>query len=91
MGSIMKVLVFGTTPPCRKCMQAEREARQAAEQFPAGVVVVEKHDALSEYGQRYGVNITPTIVINGRKVAAGKLLSQQELVEAIRKEMGVSP
>ncbi|MFZ5650454.1 MAG: thioredoxin family protein [Bacillota bacterium] len=84
----VKIMVFGTTPACARCLQAEKEARSAAERFPPGRVVVEKHNALSETGRKYGINITPTVLIMGRKVAAGRVLSEAELVELIRKEMG---
>lgn len=89
MESKVKILVFGTNPPCAKCQQAEREARLAAERFPAGQVVVEKHNALSEMGQKYGIAVTPTIIVNDKKVATGKVLTKDELVEIVKKEIGV--
>ncbi|MGB9802853.1 thioredoxin family protein [Desulfofundulus sp.] len=89
MGNRVKILVFGTSPPCQKCLQAEREARQAAAQFPQGEVTVEKHDALSELGQKYGVMLTPTVVVNGKTVAVGRVLKESELMEIIQKEAGV--
>ncbi|NHM26672.1 thioredoxin family protein [Desulfofundulus sp. TPOSR] len=88
MGNRVSILVFGTSPPCQKCLRAEKEARQAAAQFPPGEVTVEKQDAFSETGQKYGVMITPAVVINGRMVAAGRLLTEPELVELIKKERG---
>ncbi|MFZ5632559.1 MAG: thioredoxin family protein [Bacillota bacterium] len=88
MADSVKILVFGTTPACARCLQAEKEARRAAERFPPDRVIVEKHDALSEMGQRYGVLITPTVIVAGKKIAAGKVLSEGELVEIIKKEIG---
>lgn len=88
MGKRVNILIFGTTPPCQKCLQAEKEARQAAARFPPGEVAVEKQDALSETGRKYGIVITPAVVMNGRVVSAGRLLKEPELVELIRKEMG---
>lgn len=83
----VKVLVFGTTPPCARCLEAERIARQAAENFPSGCVVVEKHDALSQAGRHFQIAVTPTIVVNEKKVAVGKVPSEAELVEIIGKEL----
>ncbi|OAT86134.1 aquaporin [Desulfotomaculum copahuensis] len=83
----VKVLVFGTTPPCARCRQAETEARQAANEFPAGQVTVEKLDALSPPGRQYGVAVTPAILVNGRQVAAGRVLKRMELAEIIRREL----
>lgn len=87
MADIVEILVFGATPACSRCLQAEKEARSAAERFPPGSVVVKKHNALSETGRKYGVNITPTVLVMGKKLAAGKVLSEAELVEIIRNEM----
>ncbi len=83
----VKVLVFGTTPPCARCKKAEEEAQRAAEKFSPGQVTVEKHDALSETGQKYEIMLTPTVVVNDKKVAVGKVLSEEELVEIIRQEV----
>lgn len=87
--SNVRILVFGTQPPCARCQQAEREAQLAAEKFPPGRVTVEKHDALSELGQKYGVMLTPTVMINGKTVAVGRVLKESELVEIIKEEAGV--
>lgn len=89
MEEVIKVLVFGATPACARCLLAEREARQAAGRFPPGRVVVEKHDALSEVGRQHGVNITPTVLLMGKKVAAGRVIGEADLVEIIKKEAGV--
>ncbi|MEW6423223.1 MAG: thioredoxin family protein [Bacillota bacterium] len=88
MTDCVRVLVFGTTPPCARCRQAEEQARRAAEKFPAGQVLVEKHDALSELGQKYGIMMTPTVLINDKKVSVGKVLNESELAEIIEKELG---
>lgn len=82
----VKVLVIGTTPPCARCIEAERIARQAAENFPPGCVVVEKHDAWSGVGRRFQVAVTPTIV-NEKKVMVGKVPSEAELMEILGKEL----
>lgn len=85
----VKILIFGNTPPCAKCLQAEKEARQAASQFSSDHVTVQKHDAFSVIGQRYSVNMTPTTIVNDKKVSVGKVLKEAVLVEIIRNELGV--
>ncbi|MCL6558553.1 MAG: MIP family channel protein [Firmicutes bacterium] len=87
MVNVVRVLVFGTTPPCARCKQAEKEARLAAEKFPPGRVIVEKHDALGELGRKYQVMMTPTIIIAEKTAAVGKILNESELVELIGKEV----
>ena len=83
---MIKVKVFGTNPPCAKCMEAEKRAKNVAERFN-GQVKVEKLDALSKEGDKYSVMLTPTIVIDDKVVSVGKLLTENELEKAIEKEI----
>ena len=83
---MIQVKIFGTTPPCARCKEMETRANKVAARYP-GRVEVTKFDALSEEGDRYAVMLTPTLVINDRVVAAGKLLSEEEIEEYITKEM----
>jgi len=53
--------------------------------FPAGEVEVKKYGAISSEGQRYGVLLTPTVIINEKVVAAGRGLSEKDLEKYIRK------
>lgn len=84
---MIKVKVFGTNPPCAKCMETEKRAKNAAEKFQ-GKVEVEKFDAMSKEGDKYSVMLTPTVVINEKVIAVGKLLSEADFEKAIKKEMG---
>jgi protein-disulfide isomerase len=83
---MIQVKIFGTTPPCARCKEMERRAKEAAAGYPDRVEVA-KFDALSEEGDRYGVMLTPTVVINDRVVAVGKLLSEEEIAKYIAKEL----
>jgi glycerol uptake facilitator protein len=83
----IKVLVFGTTPPCAGCLQAEIEAQRAAQRFPAGQVIVEKHDAFSVIGKENQVSVTPTIIVAGRKVAVGKALSEDQIAKIVTAQL----
>jgi thiol-disulfide isomerase/thioredoxin len=83
---MIQVKVFGTTPPCAKCKEMERRAQNAAARYPGKVEVI-KFDALSAEGDKYTVMSTPTVVINDRVVAIGKLLSEEELENIFKKEL----
>lgn len=86
---MVKVKIFGTTPPCAKCKEMEKRAHNVAARFSD--VEVAKLDALSEEGDRYGIMSTPTIVVNDKVVAIGKLVTEEELEKIINKEMeGIS-
>jgi thiol-disulfide isomerase/thioredoxin len=83
---MVKIKVFGSTPPCAKCKEVEKRAKKVAEKFP-GQVEVAKVDAISDEGRKYNVMFTPTVVINDKVVAAGKVVSEGDLEKAIKKEM----
>ncbi len=83
---MIKVKVFGSTPPCAKCKEVEKRARKVAERY-SGRVEVAKLDAISEEGREYGVMFTPTVVINDKIVASGEVISEGELEKAIKNEL----
>ncbi len=59
-----------------------------AKKFPAGDVEVKKYEAISPEGKKYGILLTPTVVINDKVVAAGRGLSEKDLEKAIQKAIG---
>lgn len=46
---------------------------------------VKKYEAISPEGQKYGVLLTPTVIINEKVVAAGRGLSEKDIEKYIRK------
>ena len=87
---MVKIKVFGTTPPCARCKEMERRSQNVTARFPVDVGVA-RYDALSEEGDRYGIMSTPTIVVNDKVVSIGKLITEEELEKIIKKEMeGIS-
>lgn len=83
---MIRVKIFGSTPPCAKCKEVERRANNVAEKY-AGKVEVAKFDAFSAEGAKYGIMLTPTVVINDTVVAVGEVISEDELAKAIKKEL----
>ena len=83
---MIKVKVFGSTPPCAKCKEVEKRATKVAERYPSQVEVA-KFDAVSGEGHKYGVMFTPTVVINDKILAAGEVISEGELEKAVKKEL----
>ena len=83
---MVKVKVFGSTPPCAKCKEVEKRANKVAGKYP-GQVEVSKLDAISDEGQKYNVFFTPTVVINDKVVSSGEVISESELEKAVKEEM----
>ena len=80
------VKVFGSDPPCAKCKVAYDTAKKVSERIGEGVVV-EKHGALSEEGDKYGIMMTPTVVVDGEVVVVGKVPTEKKLEEIIRSKV----
>lgn len=79
--------VFHSTPPCAKCKEVEKIATKVAERYPDQVEVA-KLPAISDEGRKYSIMLTPSVVINNKVVATGKIVSEAELEKAIKKELG---
>jgi hypothetical protein len=83
---MLQIKVFGTTPPCANCKRAEREARKAAEEFPGQVEVVHL-DALGPEAQRYGLMVTPGVVLGEEVAASGRVIPAPKLIPMIEKAL----
>jgi len=84
---MIEVKVFGTTPPCAKCKEVTKRATKVAERYP-GKIGVTHFDALSAEGDKYGILMTPTIVINEKVVSIGKVPSEDDIEKMIVREIG---
>lgn len=84
---MIEIKVFGTTPPCAKCKEVTKRANKVAEKYP-GKISVTHFDALSAEGDKYGILLTPTVVINEKVTSIGKVPSKDDIEKMIKKEMG---
>ena len=77
----MKIKVLGTGCPKCKKLYAEAEKALAASGVVADLEKVEKIDEI----MKYGVMMTPALVVDGKVKTVGKVLSPAE-IEAMIKE-----
>ncbi len=77
---------FGTVMHCSRCVHAERLVRRVAAEF-GPQVLVSKHGILSAEARRYGVLMTPSIVINDEVVSLGRAPSEQHLRQLIERHL----
>ncbi|MEG0265905.1 MAG: thioredoxin family protein [Erysipelotrichaceae bacterium] len=77
--SRFKVLGSG----CNKCNQLEKGLREAMDMFG----LEDEIEHVTSYAQiaAYGVMSTPALVIDGKVVACGKVLSTNEIVAILKK------
>ena len=75
----VKVLGSG----CAKCNALESAARSALEELGMDTAI----DHVTDFGRiaAYGVMSTPALVVDGKVVSYGKVLSKEEAKELIRK------
>jgi small redox-active disulfide protein 2 len=71
----MEIKILGTG--CPKCKTLERATKDAVSELGIEAEVVKEEDILKIMG--FGVMHTPGLVINGKVVASGRLLSVNEI------------
>ena len=84
---MLQIKVFGPKPPCANCKRAEAQAQKAAERFPGQVEVI-KLDALGAEAAKFGLMITPLVVVGEKVVGAGKVVPAEKLISIIENQMG---
>ena len=86
MGKV-RIEVFGGDPPCAKCRASVKLAEEVAKGF-GDMVEVKEYTAFSEEGDKYNIMMTPTVVVNGKVLVTGKVPSRDELLDAVKRELG---
>jgi protein-disulfide isomerase len=85
---LITVKVFGTQPPCVKCKEVTKRASKVAAKYPGKIEVIHLA-ALSPDGDKYGIVLTPTVVVNEKVVSVGKVISEDDIEKIIKREMEV--
>lgn len=76
----MKIQVLG--PGCAKCRKQYDQVTEAV--AASGIAAsVEKVDRIDQI-MKFGIMLTPAIVIDGEVVTSGKVLSADEIVDLLR-------
>lgn len=76
----MKIEILGTG--CSKCKALEEATKQAVAQSGQFAQIEKVEDIMKI--MEYGVMSTPALVIDGKVLSTGKLLSVNEITEMIR-------
>jgi small redox-active disulfide protein 2 len=78
----IKVEILGTG--CKKCQQLEANAQAAVAELNLGATVTHITDA-AEIAQR-GVMRTPALMVNGRVVSSGQVLTAKKIMPLLTSE-----
>ncbi len=81
----MKVEVLG--PGCKRCNQLYENTVSAASDFDPSVGIEIKKVTDINYFTKMGVFMTPGLIIAGKTVSVGKVLSVEEIKEKIEENI----
>ncbi len=76
----MKIQILGTSCPKCRMLAANTESAVRAMGLDAQVEKVEKLSKI----MKFGVMITPALVVDGRVLSAGKVLSPEEIATLLK-------
>jgi len=77
---MMKIEVIGLEPPCKKCTELLENARNAVAELGIDAEVVKKWTLSDEMRDKYGLLLSPALVIEGIVVAQGKVYKTERIV-----------
>jgi len=76
----MKIEVIGLEPPCEWCTQLLENVREALALSKVEATVVKQWTLSQEVRDKYGLLLSPALVIDGMVVSQGKVFSVEKLV-----------
>jgi hypothetical protein len=76
---MIHIEVIGLDPPCEKCTQLLENAKAAAAQAGIEAEVVKRWALSPEIRDKYGLLLSPALVIEGVVVAQGKVYQPERI------------
>lgn len=70
---MVRIEIIGLEPPCPKCSELVENAKKAAEKVGIQAEVVKLWVLSEDVRQKYGLLLSPALVIDGVVVAQGKV------------------
>jgi hypothetical protein len=80
----MVIEVIGLDPPCKKCTELIENARAAVAQAGVEAEVVKRWTLAPEIRDKYGLLLSPALVIDGMVVAQGKVYKTDRIVSLLK-------
>ena len=76
---MVRIEIVGLEPPCPKCNELLENARKAAEDAGVEADVVKLWTLAEDVRQKYGLLLSPALVIEGVVVAQGKVYKPERI------------
>ena len=80
----MHIEVVGLDPPCEKCNELLENAKKAVWTSGIEATVEKKWTLAPEVRQRYGLLLSPALIIDGMVVAQGKVFKTDRILELLK-------
>ncbi len=81
---MIHIEVIGLEPPCNKCSELLENAKKAVQQAEIESEVVKKWTLSEEIREKYGLLLSPALVIEGVVVAQGKVYKPERIADLLK-------
>ena len=76
---MVRIEVVGLEPPCQKCNELLENAKKAAKDAGVNAEVVKLWTLAEDVRQKYGLLLSPALIIEGIVVAQGKVYKPERI------------
>ncbi|MEW5910739.1 MAG: thioredoxin family protein [Thermodesulfobacteriota bacterium] len=80
---MIHIEIIGLDPPCVKCNELLKNARKAVQALGIEAEVVKKWTLSEEVRNKYGLLLSPALVIDGVVVAQGKVYTAKRIASLL--------
>jgi hypothetical protein len=80
---MIHIEVIGLEPPCQKCNELLDNSKKAVEDAGIEAEVVKRWTLSEEIREKYGLLLSPALVIEGVVVAQGKVYKPQRIADLL--------
>ncbi len=81
---MMHIEVIGLDPPCDKCTELLENARKAVAATGVDAAVEKKWTLAPEVRERYGLLLSPALIIDDMVVAQGKVFKTERIANLLK-------
>jgi hypothetical protein len=81
---MVHIEVIGLDPPCNKCNELLENSKKAVRETGIKAEVVKKWTLSEEIREKYGLLLSPALVIEGVVVAQGKVYKTERIAGLLR-------
>jgi hypothetical protein len=81
---MVHIEVIGLEPPCNKCSELLENSKKAVQDTGIEAEIVKKWTLSEEIREKYGLLLSPALVIEGVVVAQGKVYKPERIVGLLK-------